>query len=746
MVFEVRPLQLELGRVKSTPVTWSTTPATDLAWMQDEYKQATAALENILHDQHLSKDERALKKILRQFLALRWQLIKNSDTNYFSFFNSPLNQLCVSIAEQIAEPNEPIIKVLVPKLDVSVVYYDETFRSITLQERTEIEQRKLLDLSVFNLNEDKTKLIPILPCLEQARRMAPPGFIPVFLNQYSGIDQSGQKLLDGKKKHSREHDNLLSNLSQPQLSAAEIIQLQNTAPDYYNALIQLETNPTNTAYIGDASWTAISELTGHTLWYELQILCRGLTDGGVEDTSAPAAMQNQDIGRQAKWAIKRFHSIWMRLDSDTRKRVGAFTDNSDITITQKELQSYIPTGSGTGRLIAHVASSENNGQGYYIYQDTKGAVATTDGDRIITGLLDSQGRVIPHDRKLTLQLCLAKLFAGFADPSLLPNDDDWKKDAQNMTAGGHTCIIVVRTFIQRILEAKGKSAFIGIKVISPPVTLETQRVRNEELQFNKLSQQLEATLPLQRYIYRPSAKDAPNPQRYQVLTPKALNYVAELFQIFDNAPNEPEKLMCCETIGWGKISSILVRITDRREFFHRIKNFPTLLASMYQDPAGFQFILDCQKRDCMLNEKVPCHVDGLVIYRDRWRDTYTFPDYTNQDAVLAHIETVFTAISTRFQRAIRFHFFTNGQEIANAVIENCQRGDCTPQQMLELLTNQLVTLSTQPTAGSTYMMRTNPREIGETSMRVIHCLLLLGHHITSIAPVLKQRPRSIIFS
>jgi hypothetical protein len=55
---------------------------------------------------------------IRDFLKLRAQFITTLDADYLALPYSPINQLCIKLAQCIATPDEPLSKILFPSLTI----------------------------------------------------------------------------------------------------------------------------------------------------------------------------------------------------------------------------------------------------------------------------------------------------------------------------------------------------------------------------------------------------------------------------------------------------------------------------------------------------------------------------------------------------------------------------------------------------------------------------------------------------
>lgn len=107
-------------------------------------------------------DTESLETALREFLKQRWALIAHSPLAYLEYPTNPLNQLCHRIAQALAKPEEPVIKVLMPCIEVEYYYYADALMEggPNLIELTEKEDRSL-KFGEFILSEDMRSIIPL---------------------------------------------------------------------------------------------------------------------------------------------------------------------------------------------------------------------------------------------------------------------------------------------------------------------------------------------------------------------------------------------------------------------------------------------------------------------------------------------------------------------------------------------------------------------------------------------------------
>jgi len=723
-------------------VDWSSLPIQVPAWIPEEYTKALTALRKVIKTPN--KNEYILKNKLRHFLNLYWQAIGNSIADYFHFPSSPLNQICVFIVEQIAAPNEAMICILVPTLTPDTRYYDEYFSATSLGALTEItghSERKLQSLSLFNLSDDQTKLVPIVSCLTQAQRSISQSFEPLYLHQY----------VDCVIPEKQDHRAIALSAAQAQipLSNIERKELMRTASAYCAALNELEGNDTGTAYT-----SRFSPGAQLTLWDELQLLLDGLKEGGAEKGED----DNIDPKRAAKWAIKRFHHIWStsQINEEAKRHVLSYSNNRDIVITQESLTACLPLPSSSYSMARPVSLIPGNPP-YYVYVDNNLALDAEDGTRVITLLLEKTAHnsayrtILPQTTKLTLQHCLAQLFVGY---SLLPvGRQDWQEKAQNMTAGGHTCILVIKQYIENIIKSC-ETDLRSISVIALPIMTEHDRAKAQTEKFARLERELIASLNQeQKYSSDKALIAAPDPtqkqlhqNRYLTLEHDGIIYPENLMALLEKFPDELGKKLVCELVGWKKIAGMLFDYASKRIFFHHIKTCPLVFSSMCQDLDGFKFVLACKENNTYILEKFPCYIDLLDIYHERWAYTLTPRDLSvdNQTPLFNHIETVFAEINSLFGRVYHGQVFTHA-DIPTDVIAACRNEKNTAQQLLEYLTQHLATLYAVPKPTTSYQLQTPPKPLSDTSMRLIHSILLLGHHIHKIPVTAAPRPRLFLF-
>lgn len=122
-------------------------------------------LKSIYDKYRADNDKENLKAEIRNFLSVRWSLIIDTDASYQCHIGEPihpLNQCCIDLAKLIANPNEPIIKILMPTLEID--YYHVIRKS--LKQLTEDENG---NLNLNNIVITEKYIIPVIECLELVR-------------------------------------------------------------------------------------------------------------------------------------------------------------------------------------------------------------------------------------------------------------------------------------------------------------------------------------------------------------------------------------------------------------------------------------------------------------------------------------------------------------------------------------------------------------------------------------------------
>ncbi len=143
----------------------------------DELNFSAKELEGLLK----ITDEAELKTALRSFLDMRWRRIKKLPAAYVECPESPINQLCEELAILIAQPGEPIIKILIPTLEIDFYNVEDTLISLTEKS----PEDRHIDWRKFIISHDGKAIIPFVdwfgsqdgkgntPCVQHLYATAP---------------------------------------------------------------------------------------------------------------------------------------------------------------------------------------------------------------------------------------------------------------------------------------------------------------------------------------------------------------------------------------------------------------------------------------------------------------------------------------------------------------------------------------------------------------------------------------------
>lgn len=226
-----------------------------------------------LLDEILSKnlDINGLKKALRAFLADRQIRISNKDVGYISYPHSPMNQLCMKLAQAIKNDDETITSLLFPSLNQNIQYIGGE----ELPELTEDDANQLKPCD-FILSDDGQKVVPIL------------GWFTM---------QATNQQLQQSHYSSARGDRTLFPLSENELQT-----LQNSA------------YPVSLNYINLLKQREQIASTPNTLAGAVRSLCDGLMTGSSENAG------NVDIaGKRADVARAQFMHVWESILTDEQR-------------------------------------------------------------------------------------------------------------------------------------------------------------------------------------------------------------------------------------------------------------------------------------------------------------------------------------------------------------------------------------------------------------------------------------------
>jgi ankyrin repeat protein len=90
--------------------------------------------------------EKDLERAIRAFLRKRWAIVRGTNSAYVSFPHSPMNQICIQLAQKIVKPAEPLIQVLMPTVKI----LDYIVTSEDLITLTEIKSYRGRELAFWN--------------------------------------------------------------------------------------------------------------------------------------------------------------------------------------------------------------------------------------------------------------------------------------------------------------------------------------------------------------------------------------------------------------------------------------------------------------------------------------------------------------------------------------------------------------------------------------------------------------------
>ncbi len=114
---------------------------------------------NLAANVEAQEDENILRVIIKEYLRLRWTLIKNTSLAYPLSPNDPVNRFNIRLAETIVQKNETIIQLLIPTL-LEREYLIGNLRGLT-EDETE-GKRSLSRMDSYLLLEDNTTVLPLI--------------------------------------------------------------------------------------------------------------------------------------------------------------------------------------------------------------------------------------------------------------------------------------------------------------------------------------------------------------------------------------------------------------------------------------------------------------------------------------------------------------------------------------------------------------------------------------------------------
>jgi len=220
-----------------------------------------------------------LPLIIKEFLRLRWAVIKNTHLAYPLSPNHPVNIFCIRLAEVIAEDNEAIIQLLIPTL----LERDYVAGSLEALTETEIDgKRCLIPDQAYFLLENNTTLLPLIDWFEYISDPSVPCYFHLYTN----------------------------NSRQVPLSDQEVSLLRHSCGDLSTTLFkQLE-------YYRELA------LSSSSLYGAIKMLTRGLMEGGVGNESNPdlKPLRNRIAGPAATEAAEKFLSLWASIPDSAEKQ------------------------------------------------------------------------------------------------------------------------------------------------------------------------------------------------------------------------------------------------------------------------------------------------------------------------------------------------------------------------------------------------------------------------------------------
>ncbi len=141
------------AETRNTPVIFAPgLPPKTVNLMMGEIIATSSFFENLTNKAH-QLDSTQIQIVIRQYLNLRGNLLKNTNIAYTRHPFFPTNQLCLKIAEAIAGDDEPVCKILMP--------YVVSLCRATYSLKSETEENGHFPLENYILNHQQNALIPV---------------------------------------------------------------------------------------------------------------------------------------------------------------------------------------------------------------------------------------------------------------------------------------------------------------------------------------------------------------------------------------------------------------------------------------------------------------------------------------------------------------------------------------------------------------------------------------------------------
>ena len=670
-------------------------------------------LDKILNQfQHLQDDETQLKIALRQFLSDRDEQ-NNSNSDYrFRFATEPLDIICIRIAEEIAEENEPIISLIKKSLATTIQYRDESFLPRTLQQLTEYRdgnnKRRLKDLSHFGLSDDRTVLISYLRSCEVA----------VIMEQDVFCDQT--------------------EVGKP-LSASEQARLLKWQNGLGKECVD---------YCSSEGLWVMDHFLNHTVQentflYELNLLQECLLNAGITRTNE----RNHDLdsGKIAEIGIKRFYNVWLSLKETERSFL--------MSLMFNHFHFFLALGPVLYRIFSGVKGLPN--------LDPEIIEIAQIEPYIEFSCVEVQAEII--------EVAKSK-YASAMQQVTVPLQPPIKtlKEVIDRREALIAKLVIVRAKIDRPYYSTFPDFMEGLRNVSKKNRLTfCEAVGWDKINdLIKTKQKSDLMRFLQELIH-----EFPNVDAFKVFEKIDRN----LFSIFtyNDLHTVADILHGCEVVGTTSEFKHLIPFPSfrasamqpdilemRRRLFYQlgidvlisvINNEQAiccrgdLFASMvaihndaikiiYTTKNLFERIhlLDLTSDYCLL---VNQHFYLLVKYQNEWRAKFNIPTFNNDSDVLAYIIRIFQEIEG-FSKYLFGFWGKRGNDYARRIIEQCHKKDITLPQMMEYLITELQNLI-NPIVTSTDASSKGPRPTGGTAMRILHCLHVVACQIHG----LEQNPK-----
>lgn len=257
--------------------------------IEDVVREANTSFRALLVMSGKKHSPEILEAEIRYFLKKRWDYIKYSCADYLNLPYSPINQLCIKLAQKIVKKDEPLIKVLMPSIQVD----DYGITGENLIELTEIidsSGQRNLRLCDFILSENGRAIIPIHQWFDAKIR-------------------SGENPFN--------HHLYLENNKLIPLTPNELNALKRCLPPYSLVILyefeQRESLLKKPGTLAAALTELVKQLKTN----------REPGNGGTETVAGPIAMA----------AIRRFLPIWKQLPSQVKDRLGNLPGNRGNTLS-----------------------------------------------------------------------------------------------------------------------------------------------------------------------------------------------------------------------------------------------------------------------------------------------------------------------------------------------------------------------------------------------------------------------------